>query len=355
MSPKNFDYLKAEIKTEVNNLGFSHIGYCSPKTPVGFDTYLKWLEKGHSADLIYMQRTDSIDKRRDPRKILESVETIIVLAIPYLPSITSHNELSVPAVASYALGEDYHNIIPVLLREFIHWLESKIDFVKIQYKLYTDTGPILERSYASMAGLGWIGKNACLIIPGEGSYFFLAEILINLYFSPDQQVEKDYCGNCRRCIDSCPTDCIQPNRTIDSAKCISYLTIENKKEIPDFLRDKTKNWVFGCDICQQVCPWNLTFSKIPEHEYFLPNNQLSDLKYELLSNLSEPIFNQFFNNSPLKRTKFKGFKRNMVNAIGNSKNSIFLGLLMDLLEKETDLILIEQIQWAINKISKNPI
>ena len=350
MVSTNFDHLKNAIKTEVNNLGFSHIGYCSPKTPIGFDTYLQWLDQGHSADLEYLQRNDAIEKRRDPRKILESVETIIVLAIPYYPPNPPEAGLSNPRIASYALGEDYHKVIPVLLKSFIQWLESNINGEHLEYKVYTDTGPILERSLATMAGIGWIGKNSCLIIPGQGSYFLLAEILINLYFSPDQQLDIDYCGNCHRCIDSCPTKCIQDNRTIDTANCISYLTIENKKEISENLREKTGNWVFGCDVCQQVCPWNKQFAKLPKHTYFQPFDQISSFRFEQINALDESLFNQIVTNSPIKRAKLKGFKRNTVNAIGNSGNPDFLSIMENLLGTETDLMLINQIQWSIRRI-----
>lgn len=350
MVSTNFDHLKSAIKTEVNNLGFSHIGFCSPQTPHGFETYLQWLDQGHSADLEYLQRKDAIEKRRDPRKILESVETIIVLAIPYYPPNPPEVDLSNPRIASYAHGEDYHNVIPALLKKFIRWLESNINVEQLEYKVYTDTGPILERSLATMAGIGWIGKNSCLIIPGQGSYFFLAEILINLFFSPDQQLDIDYCGNCHRCIDSCPTRCIQVNRTIDTGNCISYLTIENKKEIPENLREKTGNWIFGCDICQLVCPWNTQFAKLPIHAYFQPFDHISSFRFDKINNLDEPLFNQIVTNSPLKRAKIKSFKRNMVNAIGNSGNSDYLSILENLLKTETDFMLINQIQWAINKI-----
>jgi epoxyqueuosine reductase len=346
----NFDHLKNAIKTEVNDLGFSHIGYCSPQIPYGFDTYLHWLDKGHSADLEYLQREDAIEKRRDPRKILESVETIIVLAIPYYPSNPPEADLLNPRIASYALGEDYHIVIPILLKKFIQWLESNIDNELLEYKVYTDTGPILERSLATMAGIGWIGKNSCLIIPGQGSYFFLAEILINLHFSPDQQLNIDYCGNCHRCIDSCPTRCIQDNRTIDTAKCLSYLTIENKKEIPENLRELTGNWVFGCDVCQQVCPWNTQFAKLPKHAFFQPNEQISSLRFDQINNLTEPLFNQIVANSPIKRAKFKGFKRNMINAIGNSGNPEYLSILEMLRKTETDFTLTNQLQWAIRRL-----
>jgi len=350
MVSTNFDHLKSAIKTEANNLGFSHIGYCSPQTPIGYETYLQWLDLGHSADLAYLQRKDAIEKRGDPRKILASVETIIVLAIPYYPPNPPEADLSNPRIASYALGEDYHNVIPTLLNKFVKWLESNINSEHLEYRIYTDTGPILERSLATMAGIGWIGKNACLIIPGQGSYFFIAEILINLCFSPDHPLGIDYCGDCHRCIDSCPTKCIQDNRTIDTEKCISYLTIENKKEIPENLREKTGNWVFGCDVCQQVCPWNKKFAKLPKHAYFHPLDQISSIRFNQINTLDEPLFNQIVANSPIKRTKLKGFKRNIVNAIGNFGNPYFLNILENLLRTETDLTLINQIQWSIKRI-----
>ena len=158
-------------------------------------------------------------------------------------------------IASYAHGDDYHDILPARMKELVQFIEEQVGG-PVQNRYYTDTGPILERDLAQRAGIGWIGKNTCLINPKQGSYFLLSEILLDLELEPDPPFTTDHCGTCTRCIEACPTDCILPNRTLDARRCISYLTIELKDDIPLELRDKIGDWVFGCDICQQVCPWN---------------------------------------------------------------------------------------------------
>jgi epoxyqueuosine reductase len=360
---QNYDGLKELIKTEAQHLGFSHIGYCQPTQPPGFEGYQDWVNQGFSAEMAYLQRSDAIEKRRDPKKLLESVKTILVLAMPYQPSRQDAGTLNHPQIASYARGEDYHLIIPAQLEKFASWLETQIkpapleciplECIPLEYKIYTDSGPVLERSLAALAGLGWIGKNSCLIIPGQGSFFFLAEILLNLEFTPDAPALYDYCGTCRRCIDACPTRCIQSNKTIDSSKCISYLTIENKKGIPEELREKIGSWVFGCDICQQVCPWNIRFSKQPAHSFFQTLPQIENFGFETIQALDEPNFKKTFSQSPILRAKFRGLKRNTITAIGNSKNSNLRPTLRQIAAEEEDPMLLDHANWAMDRLAGN--
>jgi len=217
----------------------------------------------------------------------------------------------------------------------------------VKNRWYTDTGPILERDLAQRAGIGWIGKNTCLIHPQHGSYFLLSEIFLDLALEPDSPFVTDHCGTCTRCIDACPTDCILPNRTIDATRCISYLTIELKDDIPTELRNKMGNWVFGCDICQIVCPWNRFAGEgDPAFGDINPSHALTD---EL--DISTQEFNQRFKRTPVKRAKRRGYLRNVAVALGNSGDMHALPVLQNILNDEEPMIR-EHAQWAMDEINK---
>ena len=219
-------------------------------------------------------------------------------------------------VAAYAWGDDYHLVIPKKLQALVTFIEEQLG-QPIPNRYYTDTGPLLERDLAQRAGLGWIGKNTCLIAPQQGSYFFLAEILLGLELPPDPPFTLDHCGNCTRCIESCPTGCILPNRTMDARRCISYLTIENKNEIPPELRPLLQNWVFGCDICQMACPWNNRFAPLAGYPAFAPRPGIPNPVLAEDMALSAGEFNQKFKDSPVKRAKHRGYLRNILSVIDN--------------------------------------
>ncbi|HEY3475007.1 MAG TPA: tRNA epoxyqueuosine(34) reductase QueG, partial [Anaerolineales bacterium] len=264
--------LKESIKVKSSELGFILAGVTTPDPPPHYSTFEHWLAQGRHGTMSYLAAERSRARRADPRQILPECQSILVLATPYSPPLhppisaqeTRHGNVNVSAgmegreggqIASYAWGADYHDILPERMRELVQFIEDQAGG-PIKNRWYTDTGPILERDLAQRAGIGWIGKNTCLINPKHGSYFLLSEILLDLALEPDLPFVTDHCGTCTRCIEACPTDCILPDRTIDATRCISYLTIELKEDIPAQLRDKTGNWVFGCDICQMVCPWN---------------------------------------------------------------------------------------------------
>ncbi|HSM23515.1 MAG TPA: tRNA epoxyqueuosine(34) reductase QueG [Anaerolineaceae bacterium] len=339
--------LKKEIKTEAKSLGFSHIGFTTSDEPVHFDVFKSWIENGFAADMHYLLREDTIAKRKNPNLILESTKSIIVLAIPYCPSIYQKDEF--PKIASYAIGDDYHLVIPPLLEKIVDFIKRKIGSLKLDYKTYTDTGPILEKDLAQRAGLGWIGKNTCLIIPGEGSFFLLAEIFINLEFESDPSFSQDFCGQCSKCIESCPTSCILPNRTIDSNKCISYLTIENKKDIPEEFRSKIDGWIFGCDICQQVCPWNIRFAKKPEKNYFNRSIEISTLNIHEELNIDKPFFKKKYKNSPISRAKYEGFIRNLLICIGNHSKNDYESTITEFISTNTNPELSVLANWVLEK------
>jgi len=277
---------------------------------------------------------------------LPECKSILILATPYTPAQKDPNPSDKAQIASYAQGTDYHDVIPTRMKVLVQFIEDQVGH-PVRNRYYTDTGPILERDLAQRAGIGWIGKNTCLIHPKHGSYFFLSEILLDISLEPDLPFQTDHCGTCTRCIEACPTDCILPNRTIDASRCISYLTIELKEDIPLELRDKISNWVFGCDICQMVCPWN-RFSRPGDSAFTTPITHRS-LTDEL--DLTQSEFNQRFKNSPIKRAKRRGYLRNVSVALGNSVNEHALSVLSKRLNEGEDPMIKRHAQWAIDIIS----
>jgi epoxyqueuosine reductase len=345
--------LKDKIKTEAHSLGFSHIGFTNPNTPVHFDLLIDWINQGYVANMGYLSRPDTVAKRKDSTQILSSCKSIIALTLPYTPSKVNNQNDCFPKIAAYALGDDYHLVIPNLLEKLVDFIKNQVQPFEIEFRVYTDTGPILEREIAQNAGLGWIGKNSCLIIPGTGSFVFLAEILINLPFESDSVFEKDFCGNCTRCLDSCPTSCILPNRTIDSNRCISYLTIENRGNIPEELRTKIDSWIFGCDICQQVCPWNIKFSKEPDPNFFKPSESIQNLDLNNELRLVKSEFQNKYAKSPISRAKYGGYKRNLLIAARNNFKSEMTEPIQAIMNNADNPELRKLAVWAL-KNSKIP-
>ncbi len=315
--------LEARLKDEARRLGFDLAGITTPEPPPHFETYARWVQAGLHGEMRYLEREDALRKRADPKEILPECESILVLGMRYNPP----TQLQPPnggkagaggrgRIASYAWGEDYHAVIPPKLRALVAFLEGEVGH-PFPHRAYTDTGPLLERDLAQRAGLGWAGKNTCLIAPGVGSYFFLAEILLGLPLRPDPPFPTDHCGTCTRCIEACPTQAILPDRTLDARRCISYLTIESKGAIPPDLRPLMGDWVFGCDVCQTVCPWNIRFAKPAAEPAFAPRPGVPAplLREEL--RLSPQEFNRKFKGSPVKRAKRRGYLRNVSVALGN--------------------------------------
>ena len=347
----NLSALCEAIKTEAQRLGFTHSGI-APALPVPhLQTFLEWVEKGCHADMGYLEREDTLAKRKDPRLILEDCQRIICLALPYQPPEAELGDRppGKGRVSAYAVTRDYHQIIWEKLSQLETFIRAEAG-ENVRLKSYVDTGPILERSYASLAGIGTIGKNACLIIQGSGSYFFLAEILTDLRLPVDAPFTRDLCGACRRCIEACPTGCILPDRTIDAGRCISYLTIENKGEIPDDLKPKIGDWVFGCDLCQMVCPHNAR-----AQEGTTSNGELLPPEFIDLASLfsfDEGAFRKRFGPTPLSRTKRNGLLRNAAVVLGNQHHTNALPVLEKALEKETDPKVLNACHWAITQMIK---
>lgn len=341
--------LREDIETEASRLGFDHIGI-APAFPVPhYKEYLEWINTGFNADMTYLARQDTLEKRGDPRVILEGCQSIICLTVSYFSPKMGLGEIQ-PGngrISCYAQTKDYHAQINEMLYHLENFIRSKAE-QEVQLKSYVDTGPVLERAFAVQAGLGAIGKNNCLIVPRQGSYFFLAEILTTLPLPEDQPLTIDLCKNCQRCIEACPTNCIQPDRTIDASRCISYLTIENKGEIPNDLKGEIGDWLFGCDVCQMVCPHN---AMPVEHRISLESPVLNEsLDLIPLFSLGEKSFKEDFGDTPLSRAKRRGLLRNAAIILGNQQFEGALYILENALANEPDPVLQDACAWAIQKI-----
>jgi epoxyqueuosine reductase len=333
-------------------LGFLLASVTTPDPPPHLPAFENWINQGRHASMDYLAGDRSRARRADPRLILPECKSILVLALPYADPKTASVKENVNGIegqiASYAWGDDYHLVIPKRLQALVAFIEKQIGH-SVPNRWYTDTGPILERDLAQRAGLGWIGKNTCLIHPRHGSYFLLAEVLLGIELEPDPSFQTDQCGTCTRCIEACPTQCILPDRTIDARRCISYLTIELKDDIPTDLRSFTGNWIFGCDICQTVCPWN-RFSASDGDLALMPrdnNIPQPNLIHEL--ELTSEEFNRKFKNSPIKRTKHRGYLRNVAVALGNSKDPAAVPALKKALKNPEPMVR-EHAAWALNQI-----
>ena len=252
----------------------------------------------------YMQ--NNLEKRLDPSLLQEKAKSIISVLFNYFPKKTDFQTNNF-IVSKYAFGKDYHFILKYKLKELLRSIEEK--FGKVSARIFVDSAPVLEKAWAERAGLGWIGKNTCLINKKSGSFFFIGEIILDIELEYDVP-HKNYCGSCTKCLDACPTNALIKPYTLDSRKCISYLTIENKENLPDDLKDKFEGRIFGCDICQDVCPYNRFSIKHTEPD-LLPNYKFRNLKKEDWINLNKEDFNRIFKKSALKRIKFEGLKRNI--------------------------------------------
>lgn len=344
--------LRRNIEGEARRLGFDLFGICAPETPPHLDVYLRWLRQGRHGEMAYLAAPYAQERRAHPNHILPECRSILVLGMHYpAPTLPAADSPAQPTgrVAAYAWGEDYHDVLLSRMRHLTSFIESNFG-TPLQSRCYTDTGAILERDLAQRAGLGWIGKNTCLIHPRRGSFFLLAEILLSVDLEPDPPFSGDHCGRCRRCLDACPTGAILPDRTLDARRCISYLTIELKGPIPLELRPLTGNWVFGCDICQQVCPWNQHFSSQAGGAGFPPRPGVShpNLLQEL--GLSQAEFSPKFKGSPIKRAKRRGYLRNVAVALGNLGLPEAVPLLEQALQAEPEPLVRGHVAWALGQI-----
>jgi epoxyqueuosine reductase len=294
------------VKTEAQRLGFSFVGISRADFMEEEARRLEqWLNQKAHGQMTYME--GHFDKRVDPRKLVPGARSVVTLMYNYHTEKTQKDP-EAPKISKYAYGQDYHLVIKEKLRALLDFLQEQIG--AIEGRCFVDSAPVLERDWAKRSGVGWIGKNTLLIHPKAGSYFFLAELIIDLELEPDGPI-KDYCGTCTRCIDACPTDAIaEGGYWLDASKCISYLTIELKEAIPESFQGKMENWMFGCDICQEVCPWN-RFSQPHQEPAFKPHPDLLDMNRQDWEELTEEVFRKLFRKSAVKRTKYRGLKRNI--------------------------------------------
>jgi len=291
----------AWLKAEAHNMGFSFVGISQARFLEEEAPRLeKWLKEEKQGKMDYM--ANHFDKRLDPTLLVPGAKSVVSLMYNYYT--TQQQSEDAPKISKYAYGEDYHEVIKEKLR--VLWEKMEAHFGHIEGRIFVDSAPVLEKAWAKNSGLGWVGKNSNLITKQQGSFFFLAELILDLELAEDGPI-KDYCGTCTACIDACPTDAIVEPYVVDGSKCISYFTIELKEAIPNEVKGQFDNWIFGCDICQEVCPWN-RFSKPHNEPQFESHPLWGKIDWE---EITEEIFQQLMEKSPIKRTKFEGFKRNI--------------------------------------------
>lgn len=293
------------IKATAARLGFSYCGIArAEKLNEDARRLEKWLNKNHQGSMQYME--NHFDKRIDPTLLVPGAQSVITLMKNYYPEKKQENKS--PKIARYAWGKDYHEVIRAQLKELLAEMNQEIGTVT--GRGFVDSAPVLERAWAVKSGLGWVGKNGNLISKKKGSYFFIATLIVDLPLQYDDPFAKDYCGTCTQCIDACPTDAILHNKEINGSQCISYYTIELKEALSKQTTVNTHNWLFGCDICQEVCPWN-RFSKPHSEPAFEPIPAILNLSTQDWEEMSEEVFKRLFKESPLKRAKYSGIRKNL--------------------------------------------
>ena len=342
---------KESIKAEVQNLGFSLAGFTTPDPLPGFSIFQTWIQSGRHAEMGYLARPDTIAKRANPRLLMPECRSVIVLAAAYPAGMQNQRS---PRVAAYAQpGRDYHHVFKQACNQLIETLTSltrSSNSNPLQFRAFSDTAPILEKELAVRAGLGWIGKNGCLINPRYGSWLLLAEIFTSLEIEPDPPFSGAHCGSCQRCLKACPSSCILPDRTVDAGRCISYLTIEHRTDIPLDLRQSIGDHIFGCDDCQDVCPWNQ--KAIPDTHSMFSNlmwHKSNLLSLEEALRLDEASFDEMFKSTPVSRAAWEGWLRNCLVAAGNSNATVLLPLITSLLAENSSPMVRRHAAWVVSR------
>jgi epoxyqueuosine reductase len=293
------------IKSKAKALGFLSCGiskadFLEEEAP----SLEQWLNQNHHGEMSYM--ANHFDKRLDPRVLVPGAKSVVSLLLNYHTE-EKQTDVEAPKIASYAFGDDYHKVIKDKLKELMSFIHQEIG--EVQGRVFVDSAPVMDKAWAAKSGLGWIGKNTNLISKKVGSFFFIAELILDLELEHDLPAT-DHCGSCTACIDACPTDALLAPYQIDGSKCISYVTIELKNEIPTDFQGKMDNWAFGCDVCQTVCPWN-RFATPHSEPAFNPPDELLSLSKNEWEEMTQEVFSVIFKNSAIKRTKYKGLKRNI--------------------------------------------
>lgn len=283
------------------NIGFAKAEFLKDEAP----RFEKWLSENRHGEMSYME--NHFDKRLDPRLLVDDTKTIISFTYNYYTEALQ-SDPEAPKLSKYAYGRDYHKVIKKKLKTLLQEVQS--NFGEINGRYFVDSAPILEKAWAEKSGIGWVGKNANLLSRENGSFYFLSQMLLDVDLEPSIPFADDFCGTCTKCIDSCPTEAIIEPYVVDGSKCISYLTIELKDAIPSSFKGKMDNWMFGCDVCQDVCPWN-RFSKPHSESDFIPKEGLLEMTQKEWNELTEETFKNFFTGSAVNRTKLSGLKRNI--------------------------------------------
>ena len=340
--------LAQQIQTRAHQLGFQLVGITPAEQSQTIQRYRQWIENGYAGKMGYLEKHLSL--KTDPRRLLTEAKSVISLAMNYYTLDTPNTLASDPGhgqISRYAWGDDYHNVIRERLLHLIEFIKHTAES-QLKSRVCVDTAPILEREYAQKAGLGWIGKNTNVIHWRSGSWYFLAEVLVNVPLESKTQPPKGSCGTCTRCIEACPTDAIVEPNLLDSRLCISYLTIELKQSIPKELRPKMGNLIFGCDICQEVCPWNSKATPTTEPAFQPRDGNLAPKLLSLIG-MTQSEFSRRFKGSPIKRAKRRGFLRNVLVAIGNWRAREAIPALKSALDDDEPLIR-SHAAWALGQI-----
>lgn len=336
--------ITAELKSEARRLGFDLCGVCPAVAPPGVDRFAQWLAAGYAGQMHYLP--DRAEAAADPRHVLDGARSIVMLALNYRTAEAHPPQPGQGRVSRYAWGGDYHELIRSRLAALSQWLRDRFPAAKVRGVV--DTAPLLEREFAQLAGLGWIGKNTLLLNKQLGSWFFLAALLIDIELEYDAPHETDHCGTCRACLDACPTGAFVDAYVLDARRCISYLTIELREAIPQSLRGGVGDWLFGCDICQDVCPWNHR-APLSEQIEFQPAGGMNPIDLIGLFDLDEAAFRARFRHSPLWRAKRRGLLRNAAIVLGNQQHAAAEPALVSGLNDEEPLVR-EACAWALEKI-----
>lgn len=339
--------LKERLQVKAERIGFDLFGVTHAAPSEHLEAYRLWLREGMHGQMHYLEQ--HLPLKENPTHLMSDLRSIVVVACSYyVPEALTQSDFQ---VARYAWGDDYHILMKKMLEQLGQELSDEVP--NFQYRAFVDSGPLLERDLASRAGLGWIGKNTCLIHPQKGSWFLLGCLLTNLDLPPDKPFEAFHCGSCTRCIDACPTDALVAPHLLDARKCISYWTIEQREAIAPHMHEAIGNWLFGCDICQAVCPWNLRFAQPTQHPDFYPREWLHQARLEELLLLTEAEFSRkIAPRSPVKRAKYRGFLRNLSVVMGNSGKSDYLPVLAQAQKQHAnDSMLQNHFNWAITRLS----
>ena len=336
--------LTYRVKSIAKDLGFAPVGITTADSPGHWSFFKSWVDKGFAGEMGYLTR--NLEKRADPKTLVPGAKSIVCVGLNYLPSSSSAACGQTGQISRYAQGDDYHDVMKSRLCD----LQAQITLLepKTEGRAYVDTGPILEREYAARAGLGWFGKHTNLIHKRSGSWFFIGELILTTELDWDPPAT-DHCGTCRRCIDACPTQAILEPYVLDSKRCISYLSIELKGPIPKMLRQGLGDWVYGCDVCQEVCPWNEKHERPTDESVFQPRPGLDRPELHDLLGMDREAFSRRFKKSPIKRTKRRGLLRNAAVALGNKGSVSDIPVLTSALHDDEPLIR-SHAAWALGQI-----